>query len=238
MYSWWRRFDHQYVQPLLRRIWPWRQKVFGGVKVHYMKHLDGGGTSFGQDYIPLLRSWKVPKPARMFEWCAGPGFIGFSLLGNGICQTLCLADINPEAIEACRRTIRDNRLTGRVSLYLSDNLASIPPSERWDLVVGNPPHFVDQRVGELRSYDRGWQIHRAFFSAVRPHLNPGAVMIVQENNRGSTVETFRDMIEDSGLSVVFVHNGTTERTNEDSYYYIGIMRREDTPPDWAIRLAR
>jgi methylase of polypeptide subunit release factors len=218
MYSSWRRFDHQYIQPLLRRIRPWRQKVIAGVNVHYMKHLDGGGTSFGQGYVPLLRRWNVPKQARVFEWCAGPGFIGFSLLGNDMCQTLCLADINPEAIEACRRTIWDNRLAGRVSIYHSDNLASIPPSERWDLVVGNPPHFIDAYVGELRSHDPGWRIHRTFFATVGPHLNPSAVMVLQENNRGSTVETFRAMIEDAGLSVVFAHNCATERTDDHSYY--------------------
>ena len=52
---------------------------------------------------------------RAFEWCAGPRFIGFSLLGHGLCDTLCLADINPEAVSACERTIADNALTDRVS---------------------------------------------------------------------------------------------------------------------------
>jgi len=200
-------------------------------------HLDGGGSSFGLDYIPLLQSWNVPKQARAFEWCAGPGFIGFSLLGNDMCQTLCLADINPEAVAACRRTIRHNRLGGRVSVCLSDNLSNIPPSERWDLVVGNPPHFVDEFAGHLRSHDPDWQIHRAFFSTIEPHLNPGVVIVLQENNRGSTVETFQAMIDHAGLSVVFVHGCAPVRTEEHRFYYIGIMRRGDTPPDWALRLA-
>jgi tRNA G37 N-methylase Trm5 len=49
-----------------------------------------------------------------------------SLLGHGLCETLCLADINPQAVEACRRTIEDNRLGARVAVYHSDNLAGIP----------------------------------------------------------------------------------------------------------------
>ena len=238
MSSFWKRLEHRHIKPLLRRIRPWRQKTIAGLRVHYMKHLDGGGTSFGQDYIPLLRSWNVPKQPRVFEWCAGPGFIGLSLLGNDMCQTLCLADINPEAVEACRRTIRDNRLAERVSVYLSDNLSNVPPSERWDLVVGNPPHFADEYVGELRTHDPDWRIHRTFFSTVGPHLNPGAVMVLQENNCGSTVETFRTMIEQAGLSVVFAHNCAPERTKDHRFFYIGIMRRGDTPPDWVARLAR
>src|SRR5438552_15552870 len=75
----WRRIEHGTIKPWLRRIKPWRAKPFGGVHVHYMKHLDGGGSSFGQDYIPLLRSWGVPKQGRAFEWCSGPGFIGVSV---------------------------------------------------------------------------------------------------------------------------------------------------------------
>jgi predicted RNA methylase len=234
--SWWGRLEHGHIKPFLRRVRPWRQRIFAGIRVHFMKHLDGGGSGFGQDYIPLLRGWNVPQQARAFEWCSGPGFIGFSLLGNGFCRTLCLADINPAAVEACRRTIRANRLGDRVSIYRSDNLADIPASERWDLVVSNPPHFVDTFIGDLRAHDPDWRIHRGFFATVEPHLNPGAVMVLQENNRGSTAETFRSMIEAPGLSVIFVHGGAPERTERDHFYYIGIMRRGDTPPGWARAL--
>jgi hypothetical protein len=40
-------------------------------------------------------------------------------------------------------------LAERVTVYRSDNLDGIPASEQWDLVVGNPPHFVDVSPGEL-----------------------------------------------------------------------------------------
>ena len=72
---------------------------FQGVKVYYTKELDGGGAGFGQDYIDFIRG-NFPPQKRIFEWCAGPGFIGFSLLAHGLCKTLCLADINPLAINA------------------------------------------------------------------------------------------------------------------------------------------
>jgi methylase of polypeptide subunit release factors len=233
----WRRIEHGYVKPWLRSIKPWRKKTFAGVRVHYMKHLDGGGSSFGQDYIPLFRRWDMPKQGRAFEWCSGPGFIGFALLGSGLCESLCLADINPQAVEACRRTIADNRLGARVSVYHSDNLADIPPHEQWDVVVSNPPHFVDDLIGDLRGHDPDWRIHRGFYAGVAAHLNPGAVLVLQENNRGSTAETFRAMIEEAGLHIVFVHAGEPRRTTHDHFYYIGVMRRTDVPPDWVRRAA-
>jgi methylase of polypeptide subunit release factors len=99
----------------------------------------------------------MPKQVRTFEWCAGPGFIGFSLLGAGLTETLCLADINPQAVAACRRSINDNALAARANVYLSDNLANIPQSEQWDLVVGNPPWFSHDSVSNpLLARDQDW----------------------------------------------------------------------------------
>ena len=88
--------------------------------------------------------WGCRARRACFSGARGPGFIGFALLGYGFCDTLCLADINPEAVDACRRTVIQNRLAERVAVYHSDNLDGIPASEQWDLVVGNPPHFVDR----------------------------------------------------------------------------------------------
>ena len=88
--------EHQHVKPLLRRMRPYSEAAYAGVRVSYKRHLDGGGSTFGQDFVPLLRKRGMPKAPRAFEWCAGPGFIGFSLLAHGLCDTLCLADVNPE----------------------------------------------------------------------------------------------------------------------------------------------
>src|SRR5436853_2332334 len=86
---------------------------------------------------PLLRDRGMPRMQRVFEWCSGPGFIGFSLLARGLAETLCLADVNREAVVACRRTVARNALESLVAVYRSDNLGDIPGSEQWDLVVSN-----------------------------------------------------------------------------------------------------
>jgi 16S rRNA G966 N2-methylase RsmD len=220
-----KQFERRYLKP-------WLRASCGGVEVHYKKHLDGGGLSFGQDFIPFLKSRNMPKQARVFEWCAGPGFIGFSMLGHGLCDSLCLADINDLAVTACERTIASNHLTGRVSVFQSDNLKQVPPAERWDLVVSNPPHFADEMVGRIKEHDHDWRLHREFFTDVGAHLNPGAVIVLQENNRGSTPETFRLMIEDAGLSIVFTHGCEPARTVDHRFYFIGVMRSGDPRPAW------
>jgi len=231
--------EHRVVKPRLRRLKRWRRVSYGGIAVHYKDHLDGGGRDFGLGYLALFRDLGMPRQPRVFEWCAGPGFIGFALLGYGFCDTLCVADINPEAVEACRRTVAQNGLGDRVAVYHSDNLASIPPSEQWDLVVANPPHFAERYPGELRLHDENWRLHRGFFAAVGRFLKPGGVIVLQENNSGSTAETFRGMIEAAGLSIVFVHGCEDRRTPYTRVYYIGIARQgEMAAPAWAISAGR
>ena len=206
---------------------------YGDIEVHYKRFLDGGGTWFGQDYIEFFRSRKMPTQLRLFEWCAGPGFIGFSLLAHGFCETLCLADITPNAVRAARLTVQRNRLGERVSVYQSDNLKQIPSHEQWNLVVGNPPHFADQAwSGDIRTFDQGWHLHEDFFRSVTRFLAPRAVIVLQENNQGSTVETFRPMIEAAGLKIVLVENCNESLTPEASFYFIGIVRAGDEPPTW------
>ena len=183
--------------------------------------------------MPLLRRRGMPKVARAFEWCAGPGFIGFSLLAQGLCDTLCLADVNPEAIAACQRSIARNRLEAKVAVYLSDNLEDIPASEQWDLVVSNPPHFIDSGIGHLRYHDPDWRVHRGFFETVARHLKPGGVVVLQENNAGSTPDMFTAMIADAGLRLAFVQDAFDTRTVQPHMYYLGIMRPDDPVPAWA-----
>jgi len=227
-------FERHVVKPRLRRLKPWRHTLYGDVRVNYRDHLDGGGRTSGMEYLPLFHDLNVLRQTRVFEWCAGPGFIGFALLGYGFCDTLCLADINPEAVEACRRTVAQNGLAERVAIYQSDNLDDIPASEQWDLVVGNPPHFIDVSPGELRFHDQDWNLHRGFFAAIGRFLKPGGMIVLLENNCGSTAETFRSMIEDAGLCIVFVHNCEGRRTPYTRTYYLGIARRGDSIPSWAL----
>ena len=185
----------RHVKPLFRPLLRYSRVRYGDIDVHYKRFLDGGGRGFGQDFVPLFRARGMPRQSRIFEWCAGPAFIGFSLLAHGFCSTLCVADVNPAAVRAARTTVRRNRLADRVSVYRSDNLKDIPPGERWDVVVANPPHFDDDAFhGDIRAYDKDWHLHRDFFRDVARFLAPSGVIVLQENNQGSTAETFRAMI--------------------------------------------
>jgi methylase of polypeptide subunit release factors len=194
-------------------------KAYEDLSVSYSAELLGGGQRYGQDYLRLL-SLQVGKVDRIFEWCAGAGFIGFSLLARGSCETLCLADVNEEAVDACRNTIERNGLQDRVDVYLSDGLQEIPTSESWDLVVGNPPHSgTDEQLAwapELIYMDVDWKVHRDFYANVGQFLSQDSQVIIQENKDRSSVEDFEHMMEEGGLRA----GKTTDCLISDHIYYM------------------
>lgn len=193
-----------------------------GIVVFDRRDLDGGGRGFGQDYSRVLAEIGIPGCGRLFEFCSGPGYIGYSLLSKGFCGHLVLADINPIAAEAARKTAEFNGIQPLVTIYEADGLAGIPSSEKWDLVVGNPPHFLnwsrDSRL--LLSEDREWSIHRAFYLSVRKFLNPGANVLLQENAIGSSPEIFEPMIREGGGRIVETMEGPDLGKGGKIYYIL------------------
>lgn len=171
-----------------------REIELGGIAVSYRRSLDGNGSLFA----PLIAEFFRTRLSlggghrfrKAYEWCSGPGFIGFALLGAGICEKLCLADINPRALECVRRTVRRNGLEDRVTFYLSDNLKSLPADEQFDLVVSNPPWFYAinpehplyaKLRDDLRPNDPGWKLHEEFFTGIGRHLADGGLVCMSEN---------------------------------------------------------
>lgn len=198
-------------------------QVCGNIEVHYRNELDGGGGRFGQDYVRFVLS-RFGRVHRLFAWCCGPGFIGFLLLGHGLCSELVLADVNPDALRACRVTASQNGLTDCVTVFESDNFDHIPRSERWDLVVGNPhsgaledlPHLAHQPP--LLYRDPNWTLHRRFYASVGTSLRAGGVVAIQENSAFSSADTFGQMIVAGGLKVTEVADSVPNRM--DKYYFI------------------
>ncbi len=195
---------------------------YNDISVYWTLDLDGGGRSFGQQFVPVVRDM-LGRQERIFEFCSGPGFIGFSLLAHGLCDTLCLADVNPAAVDVVRKTIQENGLEDRVTVYVSDCLNGIPDHERWDLVVGNPPHFLVsgdlQESPDLIQFDPGWRIHEAFYEQIHKFLKPHASIILQENYSGSNEATFDPFLEKGGLEFVKSFMYCEHEPRLDAHYF-------------------
>lgn len=82
----------------------------GKIKVYYHIDHDGGGTSFGQDFIKLFSYLNFHPIGRVLEWCGGPGFIGFMINDSYEVDSLTFSDINPSVIKNFNRTLKKNKL--------------------------------------------------------------------------------------------------------------------------------
>jgi hypothetical protein len=195
--------------------------VYDGIAVFDRPEQHRGGLAFGQDFPRVLNELGVRRCGRLFEFCCGPGYIGYSLLAAGWCETLALSDVEPGSIATARRTAEYNGLEERVTAYVSDALDDIPEAERWDVVVANPPHFLPDpnRPGDIQVFDADWSLHRRFYGAVERHMNPGGVVIVVENCAGSEPGVFEDMIRAGGGRPITAYPGTDIRGEANGLYY-------------------
>lgn len=202
------------------------------IDVYYDSWMDGGGTWFGQEYIDIIKNC---YPGRIFnccyEWCSGPGYIGFGILAHGLTQRLTLSDKYQLAIDhAVATTIRSNQLETQVNAYAGDSLAVLPDYEQFDLVVANPPHYLEcpgddnyQRI----AVDINWQAHQDFFTHIGRHLADDGVILLQENQAGSLngAEDFRPFIESNNLKIKdsFRSNKFYDSNGPTQIYYIEII---------------
>jgi len=182
--------------------------MVNGIKVFFEPELDGGGSSFGQMYVPILKRLGI-RGKNCYEAFSGPAFIGFSLLGAGICDNLYVSDINPKAIDYVKLTVRYNKLEEKVKYSVSDLLENVPKDVKFDLVVGNPPHFKDKSFTKngssnmdiLKTLDQSWELHKKFYNNIRDYMKPGGNIILVENSEGSDPKDFIPMIMQSNLKL-------------------------------------
>ena len=181
-------------EPAGLRHWP-----AGDISVCYRDELDGAGSRLAPAFVDcVLQHSAKPVYEHAFEWCAGPGFIGFTLLARSVVRRLTLCDINPAAIDCVARTVAANGLAGQVRFAAGPDLDPLQPDEAFDLVVANPPNFyalnprhpsVPRLAGDLRPNDPGWRVHRAFYAGIRRFLRADARMFISEVN-GYDTEVF------------------------------------------------
>jgi len=209
------------------------------ITMFYEQEQDGGGTSFGMEYDKIIAKLYPERVfTRCYEWCSGPGFIGYYLLDRGVCQSICLSDMYSPSIDSANFTAESNQCKDQVTTYVLDDLSLLPAEEKFDLVVGNPPHFVNKKSlshvsdNQIRcAVDQDWKTHQNFFKHIGNHLLPGGIILLQENMYGSTADTFAPYVNEAGMSITNVIKSTDwwYPSNSDlklQIYYIEIQKND------------
>jgi methylase of polypeptide subunit release factors len=167
---------------------------------------DGGGTWFGQEYVDMVRSKYQRRFRHCLEWCSGPGFIGFALLAHGLVDRITFMDRYHGSATSILETCTVNNCSDFVEFHNAAQIADLPEVISFDLVVGNPPHYL-QCPGDANyqrlAVDQNWNSHREFYANIRQRLTDDGVILIQENQAGSLggPAEFSDMIRQGGLMI-------------------------------------
>jgi methylase of polypeptide subunit release factors len=216
--------------------------------VYYTNATNGGGEAFAKDYCNAIDGL---YPGRTFEhaleWCSGPGFIGYAMLATGLCNRITFNDLHQPGMDLAEITRLKNPLfADKVSIYPGSTLANIPESEKFDLVVANPPHYlskfyaaralgfdkvgatIDQRMEEIL-VDEHWQAHTNFYNEIKTRLAPNGVILIQENESGShhRGSSFNMIIENAGLKITGEFNSLAHYDPKTpmQLYYLEVQHR-------------
>lgn len=201
--------------------------------IFYTTETNGGGDHFLTEYANVVSEW-YGEVDNLLEWCAGPGFIGYGMLGAGICKHVSFNEIFLPAVDMCKKTASVNNLN--VNVYTDDTLDDV--QEQFDLVVGNPPHWstdeyarasmqaiggnltIEDRMKQVL-VDENWKAHKSFFKNMKRLLKQDGRILLQENATGSSPQMFSEMLAGTGLKVLSSAESIAYRSLNIYYLEIG-----------------
>lgn len=114
--------------------------LYCGYKATYHQLLEGGGIDQRRDFLFVLSKAGKVRYNNALEWCSGPGVIGYELFGYNKTDKISFMDRYQPAIDNVLETAARNNILEKVTTYCTDQIKNINNDEKFDLVIGNPPH--------------------------------------------------------------------------------------------------
>ena len=195
---------------------------YGGIAVFDRPELHKGGMSFGQDFPRVLNELGVGRCRALFEYCAGPGYIGYSLLAAGWCETLALADVSRDAVAAASAHGRVQPARRSAWRSTSPTRSTRSPRKSAGISWSRTRRTSSRtRAGaeDIQVFDKDWKVHARFYESVKRHMEPGGLVVMVENAAGSDPRLFEQMIRAGGGKPVTVHRGTDVHGHPNGLYY-------------------
>ena len=204
--------------------------------------------AFASDYCNAIKGL---YPSRVFknalEWCSGEGLTGYAMLANGLCDRITFNDFYQPALDTIETTkLKNTKYSDKISIYPGSTLVNIPESEKFDLVVANPPTYLSSyfasksleydKIGRTFSareaeilIDNRWHARTSFYNEIKKRLAPDGVMLIQENQAGSIQrsDSFNMIIENADLKITGVFNSLEHYHPQTTMqiYYLEVQHR-------------
>ena len=140
--------------------------------------------------IEMASAYDAP---RVLDLCAGSGCVGLALAKHVPDARVLLGELDDKAISICRRNIRRNALSSRVSV-IRVNALEQPPRQlgEFDVIVSNPPYIptadIDTLDASVREHEPrlaldggadGLDFYRAICALWRDALRPTGKLLFE-----------------------------------------------------------
>lgn len=171
---------------------------------------------FGGDGFTLVPD--VTAVGRALDLCTGSGCLAILAARIFPNAEVDAVELSPQAIEVARANIADSGFADRLNLFQGDLFQPVA-SERYDLIITNPPYVDAEAMEELPAEFRhepamaldggedGLDIVRRILAEAPRHLNPGGGLLC-EIGRG------REILEDDYPELDFFWLDTEESAGE------------------------
>jgi release factor glutamine methyltransferase len=129
---------------------------------------------------------------RILDIGTGSGNIAVAVASRHEQARVTAVDLSTDAIAVAARNAANNSVGGRVRLLTGDLFAPIPPGERFDFVLSNPPYIahedLDQLPAGVRQYEPqmaldggpgGYAVFHRLVSGAKEVLVPGGYLVVE-----------------------------------------------------------
>lgn len=203
-------------------------KLENGQIIDHPWYLTGGGDWMYPSFIDAVQTAGKRNYNIAFEWCFGHGRIGWEILTKGLCKQLVFNDCYHLAISLGLANAEKLGYTHCVRGYHTPTISAIPIAEKFDLVIGNPPHALDkthiyemyrdhpQEMIDLAcrtTVDQGWEIHKDFFEYIGNYLTDDADIFI---NNHSTMKSYTEkMAAEYGFALI--NNLEKNSAGEDQF---------------------
>ena len=109
----------------------------------------------------ILARFSPTETANVLDLGTGTGALALAMAQALPTVRVTAVDASPDALALARENAESTGLSGRVTFRVSDWYTAIPPGERFDLVVSNPPYLTGEEVASAMPEVRDFEPHSA-----------------------------------------------------------------------------
>jgi release factor glutamine methyltransferase len=106
-----------------------------------------------------LSSKTRPGPQGMsaLDLCTGSGCLAIAVAKNCEQTRAVATDVSPEALECAKANAVKNNVADRIEFRLGNGFQTLKPTERFDLILSNPPYIPTAEIESLQPEVKDWE---------------------------------------------------------------------------------